>query len=78
MDIRTCDLYFASALVALGREIVQTKRDGGRFYWVFAGGDLEQVQSQWANDSLVVKARSYSSAIRVMKSMVHGQIKEEQ
>lgn len=68
--LRTPDLYFAAALLALGAKLTATEREGRRVFWHF-----EDVEPEWPNewlmDTLMVPGKSYASAARSLKTMVH-------
>jgi hypothetical protein len=84
----TKDIYFAAALLALGAEYESADRTDPRhveFYFSprkaktgalatleIATQDLDAIEAQWVNKTLVVNAIEYSEAIKRMKSIVHN------
>lgn len=82
----TKDLYLAAAYLALGAEYLRTDRaDPKNMIFWFAPKkfdsvslpeapvqDLDRMEAQWVNDTLVVSAVKYAAAIKHMKSLVHS------
>lgn len=82
----TKDIYFAAALLALGAEYDSVDKTDSRhmeFYFIprssnsdvipsFPAQDLDAIETQWVNKTLVVNAVEYSEAIKRMKSVVHS------
>jgi hypothetical protein len=78
--MKTSDVYLASALLALGFALRGVDRADPRhmvFEFAIPEGvyvplDFNDVQTQWANETLVINARKFSSAIKGMKSLIHS------
>ncbi len=69
------DLGLAAALVSLDVQIVGSRRDpDGRIYFLFLKSIdiLESVDGYWAN-TLLVRARYYSDAIKALKTQIYNQ-----
>lgn len=69
------DLGLTAALVSLSFEVQEIERDaGGQAYFVFIKTDeLEQaISAYWAN-TLGVKARTYSDALKMLKSRLYSE-----
>lgn len=82
---KTTDIYFASALSALGATLKDVDRaDPRHMVFEFAprtlSGDLppapsqnlDYIEREWANGILVVNAVQYAEALKRMKSIVHS------
>ena len=71
---RTAELPLTAALVSRGHKLQATDRDrNGRLYFIFKQTDelTKDIDSYWA-DSLVVKARTYSDNIKMLKSRIYS------
>lgn len=69
------DLGLAAALVSLDVQVVGTRSDDdGRVYFLFlkSGDCLEAVENYWSN-TLLVKARYYSDALKALKTRIYYQ-----
>jgi hypothetical protein len=85
---RTTDVYFAATLLALGYklELVDRKdprhmvfefigkKDGnlGKLQEDVSQENLDALETQWANRSLMVNAFDQAEAIKRMKSIIHS------
>ena len=84
---KTSDIYFASALLALGAKLENTNKDDPRHMeFEFSSTstiqtgvlsnltqlDLDDLESQWVNRTLTCNAFDFSEAIKRMKSIVHS------
>jgi hypothetical protein len=81
----TRDLYLAAAFLALGAKYEGANRtDPKNMEFIFTPKvtksdaipkvplqDLEKVESEWINETLVINATEYAAAIKRMKSLVH-------
>jgi hypothetical protein len=75
LTTRVRDLGLAAALVSRGHEISSMSRDDSdRAYFTFAHNDKidQAVNGYWA-DTLDVKARRYSDAIKMLKSRIYDE-----
>jgi hypothetical protein len=80
MDINTLhiqihDLGLAAALVSCGFRLRATDRDqNGRLNFMFGQTDelTKDIDAYWA-DTLVVKARTYSDNIKMLKSRIYSE-----
>ncbi|HEV2412500.1 MAG TPA: DUF5659 domain-containing protein [Candidatus Saccharimonadales bacterium] len=73
--IRIHDLGLAAALVSHDFKLHATDRDqNGRLYFIFRQTDnlTQDIDAYWA-DTLVVKARTYSDNIKMLKSRIYGE-----
>lgn len=70
----TKDLYLAAALKTEGCKFLEIdKTDRSRMVFKFEGGELaDRVERQWYEESLVVSATSFASALRICKSLIHS------
>lgn len=82
---KTRDLYLAAAFLALGAEYVGADRtDSKNMEFIFKPKmssspnlpsypvqDLDKVEAEWINETLLINATAYSAAIKRMKSLVH-------
>lgn len=85
---RTTDVYFAATLLALGYRLEQVDRkDPRHMVFQFAGKkdgnlgtlqedvtqeNLDTLETQWANRTLMVNAFDQAEAIKRMKSIIHS------
>jgi hypothetical protein len=81
---KTTDLYLAAAFLSLGAKLVNVNRDEPR-HMVFefeyvkfdssilqnAVNNLDVIENDWTNDTLMINATAYKDAIQKMKSVVH-------
>jgi len=81
----TSDVYLASACLALGYKLETVDRkDPRHMKFEFVGNlrtgelgnmvknSLEDIETEWANRTLVVNAFDFSEAIKRMKSIIHS------
>lgn len=71
---QTKDLYLAAALKCEGCKFIEIdKSDRTRMVFVFEGGELaDRVEREWYEETLVVSATHYASALRSCKSLIHS------
>lgn len=71
---QTKDLYLAAALKCEGCKFLEIdKSDRTRMVFVFEGGELaDRVEREWYEETLVVSATHYASALRSCKSLIHS------
>jgi len=72
--IKIHDLGLAAALVSCGFKLHATDRDqNGRLYFIFRQTDeqTKDIDAYWA-DTLVVKARTYSDNVKMLKSRIYS------
>lgn len=85
---RTTDVYFAATLLALGYRLEQVDRkDPRHMVFEFVGKkdgnlgalkeditqeNLDTLETQWANRTLMVNAFDQAEAIKRMKSVIHS------
>jgi len=72
--IKIHDLGLAAALVSCNFKLCATDRDqNGRLYFIFRQTDelTKDIDAYWA-DTLVVKARTYSDNIKMLKSRIYS------
>lgn len=83
--MKTSDVYLSAALLALGYKLEKVDRkDPRHMVFEFVGNirtgnlgeviknSLEDVETQWANRTLVVNAFDFAEAIKRMKSLIHS------
>lgn len=83
--MKTSDVYLSAALLALGYKLEKVDRkDPRHMVFEFVGNirtgnlgeviknSLEDVETQWANCTLVVNAFDFAEAIKRMKSLIHS------
>lgn len=82
----TQDLYLAAAYLALGAKYEGADRsDPKNMEFIFVPKmsqssvipstpmqDLDRIEADWINETLVVSATAYAAAIKRMKSLVHS------
>jgi len=69
---RTSDLYYAAYLKVAGVNLLGTKREGGRVFFLFEDGEgLRDLKQQYYNRSSKVPALTYADEIKVMKALTH-------
>lgn len=83
----TSDVYFAATLLALGYKLEEVDRKDPRHMKFIFGGkpsnlgavqeevdqtNLDNLETQWANRSLLVNAFDQAEAIKRMKSIIHS------
>jgi len=79
MEIRTTDLYYAAALMANGAVLSKTDKSDSRhmrFYITIPTGskcDAEELESQWANSTLMVNAALFRDSIQRLKAIIHSE-----
>jgi hypothetical protein len=73
--VKIRDLGLASALVSCGHEISVISRDSnGYAYFIFLQtNELERAVNDYWSDTLDVKARTYSDAMKMLKSRIYGE-----
>lgn len=87
MNKKTTDIYFASALSALGAKLENVDKSDTR-HMIFefsprtaqlASGalevpaqDLDYLEREWANKTLLLNGVEYAEAIKRLKSVVHS------
>ena len=85
---RTTDVYFGATLLALGYTLATVDRkDPRHMVFEFSGKlggnlgivqedinqeNLDTLETQWANRSLLVNAFDFAEAIKRMKSIIHS------
>lgn len=84
---RTTDVYFAATLLALGWKLDQVDRkDPRHMVFEFVGKpsnlgtvqedidqqNLDTLETQWANKTLMVNGWEQAEAIKRMKSLIHS------
>lgn len=81
----TRDLYLAAAFLALGAKYEGADRsDPKNMEFIFTPKtstseslpkmdvqDLDRIEAEWINETLIIKATDYAAAIKRMKSLVH-------
>ncbi|MDB5184377.1 MAG: hypothetical protein JWN38_185 [Candidatus Saccharibacteria bacterium] len=69
------DLGLCAALASLGFEVLEIERDaGGQGYFIFIKtAELEQAISAYWSNTLEVKARTYSDALKMLKSRLYSE-----
>lgn len=74
LTIRVKDLALAASLISCGFEVLDTIRDAsGRVHFEFAQTDeLEHAANAYWADTLQVKARTYSDALKMLKSRIYS------
>ena len=69
----TCDLYFAAFLQSAGCEMTKTKKDKGRFFFVFQDlGGIAQLRNEYFGRRSKVDALSYADRVQSLKSLLHS------
>jgi len=74
-NLQIRDLGLAAAIVSLGFEVLETRRDmNSRIYFVFVDSPelQEAIKEYWAN-TLNVKARYYFDAIKMLKTRIYSE-----
>lgn len=79
MDIKefsTRDMYLAACFMAEGVKYLRSDRtDPRKLQFIFEdNGEIERINSQWANATLVVSATSMADALRRIKSLIHSEV----
>jgi len=69
----TSNFYLAAVYLCTGERLIDTDRDDPRHIkFVFAvTPELEKVQQEWDDKSLIINAREYADAIREIKLKIH-------
>lgn len=70
-EIDTTDLYFASYLFVLGRELVHLGKSKGKVYFIFGTKDRTKDRSDWISGSGQVSGKRYSEAVKTIRGMIH-------
>ena len=70
---RTADLYFAAYLKVAGVPFIEAVRENGRVYYLFDPmSSMRDLKNQYYNRTAKVPALTYGDEIKVMKSLIHG------
>jgi hypothetical protein len=68
----TCDLYIAGYLLAQEFEVVSTRREGERVFFVFEDDEeLRETVASWGTSQGFVVGHRYAHALRDLKYLVH-------
>jgi hypothetical protein len=69
-ELRTPDLYLSAFFLSSGIELLRTDREGARMFFVFkTDSDVEQLRRAWTNDTALIRAQSFTHAIKNLKAM---------
>lgn len=72
-EYETCDLYFAAFLQCAGCDMLKTRRDRNRFFFVFRDlGGISQLRNEYFGRRSKVDALSYADRIQSLKSLLHS------
>lgn len=71
---KTKDFYFATVLKALGYKIESYDRNGKVFDFIFdlKEDDAKTIYTSYINDELIVKAKSFTESINLLKTIVNS------
>lgn len=70
---RTPDLYFAAYLQTAGVELLKHERENNRVYFIFSTeiANIEELKTQWFNNTGKVSAQMFANHIKSLKSICH-------
>lgn len=71
-DFRTCDLYFAAFLKAVGVEFIESAKVGRKTYFVFKNvEDMRDLRNGYFSGKAEVSALDHANEIRNLKRLIH-------
>lgn len=71
-DYRTSDLYLAAFLKTKGLDFLDTRRVGGKVYFIFEyDEDISEMKRRFFNRTAEVPALDYADELKAMKSLCH-------
>ena len=77
MEIKTTDIYFAAALMAIGATLSRTDKSDFRHmrFCIQIPQTLnpEEVQAQWVNCTLMVNAATFRDSLQRLKAVIHSE-----
>jgi len=69
----TCDLYFAAFLQCAGCDMLKTRKEKSKFFFVFQDlGGISQLKNEYFGRRSKVDALSYADRVQSLKSLVHS------
>jgi len=72
----TKDIYLAAAIIAFGGEYIGADKSEPRHmefqFRIGDSVDLDDIHTQWVNQTLKINAVAFKNAIQQMKSVVHS------
>ena len=72
-EYETCDLYFAAFLQSAGCNMLKTRKDRARFFFVFQDlGGIAQLKNEYFGRRSKVDALSYADCVQSLKSLLHS------
>jgi len=72
-EYETCDLYFAAFLQCAGCQMVKTRKDKSRFFFVFSDlGGIANLKNEYFGRRSKVDALSYADRVQSLKSLLHS------
>lgn len=72
-EYETCDLYFAAFLQSAGCNMIKTRKDRTRFFFVFQDlGGISQLKNEYFGRRSKVDALSYADRVQSLKSLLHS------
>jgi len=72
-EYETCDLYFAAFLQCAGCEMVKTRKDKARLFFVFQDlGGIQNLKQEYFSRRSKVDALGYADVIQSLKSLIHS------
>lgn len=69
----TCDLYFAAFLQCAGCDMVKTRKEKSKFFFIFQDlGGISHLRNEYFGRRSKVDALSYADRVQSLKSLLHS------
>lgn len=72
-NYETRDLYEASSLLTIGRDLIELKKGGKDFVFIFKDQDkCNKIANEYWQGKLIINAKAYTNSIKELKDRLYA------